>query len=124
MRLSGQRAFSAVYAARLRRSMGPIAVCAKPNGLTHCRLGLSVPRKVGNAVKRSGIKRRLREAFRLHQHELPVGYDLIVVVRPHEPETVESYAALLVKAAHKLNTLAQKRAEPSPDSSPPPADMV
>jgi ribonuclease P protein component len=42
------------------------------------RLGLSVGRKVGNAVERNRWKRRIREAFRLLQHELPSGLDLVV----------------------------------------------
>jgi ribonuclease P protein component len=45
------------------------------------RLGVVVSGKVGNAVKRTRIRRLLREAFRLHQHEIqPV--DLVLVARP------------------------------------------
>ena len=84
-RLSGRRTFSAVFAHRVRRSAGPITVAARPNGLTHNRLGLSVPKRLGNAPQRNRVKRLVREAYRLHQHDLPAGYDLIVSVRPHEP---------------------------------------
>jgi len=45
------------------------------------RLGLSVSRRVGNAVVRNAWKRRLREAFRLVQPRLPEGHDFVVVVR-------------------------------------------
>ena len=45
------------------------------------RLGLSVSRRVGNAVVRNAWKRRLREAFRLVQSRLPGGHDFVVVVR-------------------------------------------
>ncbi|MCB1050245.1 MAG: ribonuclease P protein component [Acidobacteria bacterium] len=34
------------------------------------KLGLTVPKKVGKAVKRNRIKRRIREAFRLSKHTL------------------------------------------------------
>src|SRR5437762_14264919 len=93
-RLSSAREFSAVMAARVRDSRGPIIAYALPNALGHPRLGFSVSRRVGNAVQRNLIKRRLREAFRLHQHDLPVGYDLVIVVRPHRPLILAEYQKL------------------------------
>lgn len=46
------------------------------------RLGISVPRKVGNAVRRNRIKRIIRETFRLHREMFPQSSDIIVTVRP------------------------------------------
>ena len=45
------------------------------------RVGLTVSKKVGNAVVRNAVKRRLREALRLHQ-ELWRARDVVVVARP------------------------------------------
>lgn len=42
------------------------------------RLGLTVPRAVGGAVERNRIKRRLREAFRLHRDRLGARWDLVL----------------------------------------------
>ena len=51
-------------------------------GSSVTRLGLSVSRKVGDAVVRNRVKRRLREAFRLNLHHLRQGVDLVLVARP------------------------------------------
>ena len=58
-----------------------ITMWVLPNGLAHPRLGLIVGRKHGNSPQRNRIKRLLREAFRLMQHELPAGFDLVCTPR-------------------------------------------
>jgi ribonuclease P protein component len=87
-RLAHAKEFAAAFEAKVRKTRGPITIFTVPNELGHCRLGLSVGSRVGNAVQRNRIKRLLREAFRLEQHELAKvgsggGYDLVVTVRPH-----------------------------------------
>lgn len=42
------------------------------------RLGVTIPKKTGNAVVRNQWKRVIREAFRIQKDRMPVGYDLIV----------------------------------------------
>lgn len=42
------------------------------------RLGVTIPKKTGNAVVRNRWKRLIREAYRVQQHELPAGFDYIV----------------------------------------------
>lgn len=81
---------------------GPLLVHALGSRAT-TRLGLSVSRKVGNAVIRNRVKRRLRDAFRRLQHDLPAGYDLVVTVRPHEPMTQDRYDRALQDAAEALH---------------------
>ncbi len=108
-RLSGKLAFAAVYDARTKQARGPLAVFSRPNDLGHPRLGLSVSRRVGNAPRRVRIKRLLREAFRGHQHDLPVGYDLVIVVRPHPPMILAEYQRLLTALALGGHATWQKR---------------
>jgi ribonuclease P protein component len=45
------------------------------------RLGITVTRKIGNAVERNRIKRLVREVFRLHRTRLPEGLDLVWVAK-------------------------------------------
>ena len=58
---------------------GPILMKAMPNGLDSSRYGFSVGRRVGNAVIRNRVKRRLREVLR--SKPLAPGWDIVFVVR-------------------------------------------
>jgi ribonuclease P protein component len=105
-RLSGDAAFQAVHAAKLRKHAGPLTLLTRPNGLPHLRLGLSVGRKVGNAVRRNRIKRLLRESFRLDHAFVLEGlrreagpdvtaFDLVILVRKHESAPLADYRGWL-----------------------------
>ena len=54
-------------------------IVVRDNGMGHPRLGLAVSRKVGNAVVRNKMKRRLREIFRRHRDAFPYSADVVVV---------------------------------------------
>lgn len=103
MRLSGEPAFDRVFAAKRRAGRGAILVQGAGNGLAHARLGLSVSRRIGGAVLRNRVKRILREAFRLSQHELPAGLDLVVVARSARMPTLTECRRILVEAATQLS---------------------
>ena len=59
---------------------------AFPNEFGTPRLGLSVSRKVGNAVTRNTVRRRLREVFYSMLSEIPGSWDLVVSARPAAAE--------------------------------------
>lgn len=86
-----------MYKEGARRTAGPLLIHTLRNQHTYSRLGLSVPKRVGNAVQRNRIKRRCREAFRLSQHILPTGIDILLTIRPHELCTTKEYTALLLQ---------------------------
>ncbi len=113
-RLTKALEFKAVYDARLKAPKGPIVVFVKPNGLGHPRLGLSVGRRVGNAVTRNAIKRRLRDAFRLvaadWAGEHP-GLDIVIAARSGRSAKPDDYADLLRSALAKLGRVVEKRGE-------------
>ena len=53
----------------------------RQDGPQNRRLGLVTSSKVGIAVKRNLIKRRLREIFRLNKHKIKPGTDIVFVLR-------------------------------------------
>ena len=57
-----------------------IVVAAQP-AKGPSRLGITVTRKVGNAVARNRIKRHVREVFRRHRARLPDGLDVVVIAK-------------------------------------------
>lgn len=102
-RISRSLDYQAAYKQGKRKPRGPLLVFARPNGLDHARLGLSVPRRVGKATDRNRAKRRLREAFRLLMPTMPPGYDLVIAVRPHTTLTLAEYQDLLASAWRSLD---------------------
>jgi ribonuclease P protein component len=97
--------FDRVFEGRCSQTDGVLVVYAAANGLDHSRLGLVVSRKVGGAVVRARWKRCLREAFRLAQHELPRGLDLVVLPRPQATPTMP----LVRQSLEKLTARLQQR---------------
>ena len=52
------------------------------NNLQWSRLGVTVGKKIGSAVQRNHVKRRIREYFRLHKTLIPVSSDIVFTAKP------------------------------------------
>ncbi|MCF7972786.1 MAG: ribonuclease P protein component [Phycisphaerae bacterium] len=79
-RLVKNSEFKAVLAQRHRCSDPFLVVHMARNTVGYTRLGVSVGRSQGNAVIRNRIKRVIRETFRVHQQEMPCGFDVLVTM--------------------------------------------
>ena len=85
-RLSDSPDFDRVYRQGAAYRGKLFSVHAFPNGFGTPRLGLSVSRRVGNAVTRNTVRRRLREVFYSTLPEIPGDLDLVVSARPAAAE--------------------------------------
>ena len=69
------------------------------------RLGLTVPKAVGGSVERNRIKRRMREAFRMHRAEINPQWD--IVLNPRRAALTASFAEIeraLAKVIARCNS--------------------
>ncbi|MEK6236049.1 MAG: ribonuclease P protein component [Planctomycetales bacterium] len=91
-----------IYARRCWVSDDNLSLCVDRAKTPQTRLGLSVSKKkVGNAVKRNRWKRKLREAFRLSQEDLPSDVELVAVPRGPKPPDLQTLCSLLKRLAHR-----------------------
>jgi ribonuclease P protein component len=109
-RLRKRREFEECYASGVRVSGRHVQVflLADPSAAGRPRLGISVPRRVGSAVDRNRVRRRLKELFRRTR---PLFGDtvarLVLNVRPSAAgasfsELSEDYRAAVTRALSRL----------------------
>lgn len=73
--------FRRVYAKGNNVATATLAVYCSRARRNYNLLGFTVSTKVGNAVKRNKVRRRLREIYRLNEHKLVGGLDIVIVAR-------------------------------------------
>ena len=89
---------------------GYLVLYARKNRSTTNRVGITVSKKLGGAVVRNRVRRRLREVYRLNEAKFVPGYDIVVVARsrtidaPFDKLTA-AYLSLAKKAGILLEDL-------------------
>ncbi len=77
-----------------------MVLCALPNDLPYSRFGFAVSRRIGSAVRRNRVKRRMREAVRLMQPQIAPGWDMVFIAR--SPITQADYHEIAAACARLL----------------------
>lgn len=99
-----------------------VVVYCRKNGMDCNRLGLTTGTKLGHAVVRNRIRRRIREAYRLSESSYIRGYDIVVVARSRSADaSYHEIAADLLKQSEKLGLI---RKDVQHEDSAPVADPV
>jgi len=85
-------------------------VYCRRNGRTENRIGVTVSTKLGGAVQRNRVRRRLKEIYRLNEDKLVVGHDVVIVARMKSRfsgyREIESSVLSLFKKLNILNDAA------------------
>ena len=123
-RLRLRKDFRRVFATRCSAGDETLVVYVARNGLSHSRLGMSVSRRVGPALRRNYIRRKIREAFRTSKADLPTGMDILCVARQRagdrEADLRSSLCKLTGQARQRLERSRSQDKPRYPREEPPP----
>jgi len=84
-RVTKRSGYTRIYEQGVWKSSKFFTIITCGNPLGHRRLGITVTKKAGNAVKRNRIKRLIREFFRLHKDLFPENHDTVVMAKKNMP---------------------------------------
>ncbi|MGI5970610.1 MAG: ribonuclease P protein component [Oscillospiraceae bacterium] len=79
--LKKNRDFRRLYSGGRTKSGPYLVVYCRKNGTSGNRLGITVSTKLGSAVRRNRIRRRIKEAYRLGERDYLPGFDIVIVGR-------------------------------------------
>ncbi len=78
-RIRKRAEYLSIYQQGTRTYSRSFIIVSRKNQLGYRRLGITVSKKVGNAVRRNRIKRVIREFFRLHKTQLAESQDIVII---------------------------------------------
>lgn len=106
--LKNNRDFRWLYS-RGKSAVGAcLAVYSRRGRQNALRLGITVSSKLGNAVRRNRVRRRIKEAYRLNEERFLPGHDIVIVARVRaQTAAFRAISDDLLKQAAKLGLLRQ-----------------
>ncbi len=82
------------------------ALYVRKNGSAENRMGITVSGKMGCAVRRNKVRRRIREIYRLNEEKFLAGFDFVVVARTRAMDApYEKLETAFLQLAGKLSLL-------------------
>ena len=104
-RITNHSRYRTIYQQGVWRSSRHFTTITLSNDRGIKRLGITVTKKAGNAVRRNKIKRLIREFFRLNKSLFPAGHDVIVMAKRNMPpiKYQEAYGELTELFTRKAN---------------------
>ncbi len=106
-RLVSNEQFRNVLACGRRLDNNLLTVYIAENNCGYPRLGVSIGKIHGNAIKRNRLKRFIREAFRQCQEQIPNNYDYLVMIKKTVKQTTfeqirKSFLTLVISAPKNI----------------------
>ena len=106
-RLINNRQFKDILAFGFRLDDNMLTVYMAENKCGYSRLGISIGKSYGNAVKRNHLKRLVREVFRQNQKQIPGNYDYLILIKkkiknPTFEQVKDSFLALAASVKKKM----------------------
>ena len=102
--------FRRLYARGKSAATPCLVLYARPNKRGENRLGYTVSTKLGHAVVRNRVRRRLREIVRLNEPALKQGWDMVLVARGRSVNApYRKLNASFLDACNKLGLLEESK---------------
>ena len=102
-RVKKEKDFSAIFKKGESSANRKFVIYRLENNEQHFRVGLSVSKKLGNAVTRNQIKRRIRHILIEHKNQLVENVDFVVIAR--KGVEILDYAEMEKNLLHVLKLL-------------------
>lgn len=100
-RISLKKDFESIFKTGERLKCSSFTLVISPAQHKESRLGIRINKKIGNAVSRNKIKRRLKEIFRLTMHSFIETIDIVII--PYTPIRKKSYLEIRKEFLNLIN---------------------